>query len=196
MEDAPILSNCCWTLVRTSIYKTIVQLLLNANAQVNIQDDRGVTALMYAAVNGQPDIVRLLLDVGADPNIPSEEEGLTALTMATFRGHLDIVRLLLQAGSTDETNNFSSLITAASKGHSEIIEELLQHDNAYDLGSALTSAAQEGHKDILEMLLAAGAVVNDEIIEETRDAPEEIRDLLVEAQRERLGRVKTRKKLI
>ena len=40
--------------------------LIDAGADVNVQDDSGITPLMRAAHRGKADIVRLLLDAGAD----------------------------------------------------------------------------------------------------------------------------------
>jgi len=39
----------------------------------NIQDDKGKTALHYAAASKQPTLVELLLDKDADPNVKDED---------------------------------------------------------------------------------------------------------------------------
>jgi ankyrin repeat protein len=43
----------------------VARALLDAGAEVNVQDADGVTPLMRAARRGKPDLVRLLLDSGA-----------------------------------------------------------------------------------------------------------------------------------
>lgn len=43
--------------------------LLAAGSPVNVQDDQGKTCLVYAAMNNRLEIVKLLLQKGADPNI-------------------------------------------------------------------------------------------------------------------------------
>ena len=57
--------------------------------------------LKNAAAGGHIDIVRLLLEHGADPNLP--EEGIAphghALYSAVYNGHYDIARLLLEHGA-------------------------------------------------------------------------------------------------
>ena len=51
--------------------------------------------LIYASYGGNTEIVRLLLDNGADPNIRNDY-GMTALIAASSRGHNEIVKLLLE----------------------------------------------------------------------------------------------------
>ena len=53
--------------------------------------------LFDASHEGRIDIVRELLEAGADPNIKNED-GETALIIASSLGHYEIVKLLLEAG--------------------------------------------------------------------------------------------------
>ncbi len=45
-----------------------VRLLLGAGAAVEAHDNEGLTPIMFAAQNGHDDIVRILMERGADPN--------------------------------------------------------------------------------------------------------------------------------
>ena len=56
---------------------------------------RGITALMMASANGHTEVVKLLLDNGADVNVKNTDDGVTALFMASANGHTEIVKLLL-----------------------------------------------------------------------------------------------------
>ena len=60
----------------------------------------GFTALMYAAANGHVDVVRLLLEWGADIMVRSHDwqarPGKTALYWAQLMGRYDVSRLLLK----------------------------------------------------------------------------------------------------
>jgi hypothetical protein len=56
------------------------------------KDEYGMTALMYAAKEGHEDIVRILLDEGADVNKVCSK--MTALNLAEQNGHTAIVELL------------------------------------------------------------------------------------------------------
>uniref|UniRef100_F1KS99 KN motif and ankyrin repeat domain-containing protein 1 n=1 Tax=Ascaris suum TaxID=6253 RepID=F1KS99_ASCSU len=66
------------------------RLLLQCNADLNIQDEEGSTALMCAAEHGHKEIVKLLL---AQPDIDaslSDCDSSTALSIAVENGHRDI----------------------------------------------------------------------------------------------------------
>ncbi|OXM15693.1 ankyrin repeat domain-containing protein [Paenibacillus herberti] len=85
-------------------YTGVVQeLLTNTKIDVNHVNRLGWTALMEAIVlnNGnanQQETVRLLIQHGADVNLP-DEEGVTPLKHARQRGFDEIVQLLVQAGA-------------------------------------------------------------------------------------------------
>jgi ankyrin repeat protein len=60
---------------------------------------QGWTGLHAAAKGGHGDVVRLLLEHGADPNAREGGDNTYALHWAAAHGHLEIVRALLDAGS-------------------------------------------------------------------------------------------------
>nr|QBK92133.1 MAG: ankyrin repeat protein [Pithovirus LCPAC304] len=76
-----------------------IQSLLRLGIDPNRRDDDEVemTALTFASAVNRLDIVQVLLDHGADPNIPAGG-GTPALTFASV-GHKDIIQLLLDYGA-------------------------------------------------------------------------------------------------
>ena len=58
----------------------------------------GYTALMFAAQNGHKNLVKTLLEAGADVNGRSQE-GQTALSLARTRRRFSVMRLLVGAGA-------------------------------------------------------------------------------------------------
>jgi ankyrin repeat protein len=88
-----------------------------------------------AAIGGHIDIVKLLLERGADPNLP--EEGIAprgqALHSAVVYGHLEIVKLLLEHGAYPNVNIESSadtLSAAIAQNNQPMIELLCSYGAA------------------------------------------------------------------
>jgi ankyrin repeat protein len=145
-------------------HEEIVQLLLDAKADPNIQASYGITALMLAARKGSLAIVKSLLDAKADPNIQSVH-GETALMDATGAGHEKIVELLLKAKANpnirDNTGE-TALIKAAKKWGVLLIEQLLKAGaNPLIIDrrrkTALSWAREKGNFTIWNLLMSAEA---------------------------------------
>ncbi len=67
----------------------------------------GLTPLMVAALAGQGDAARVLLNEGAKPDIRNKEDS-TALHMAAFFGHTGIVKVLVAKGADVNVRNVRS----------------------------------------------------------------------------------------
>ena len=78
---------------------------LEDGTDVNIADPAsGATPLIAAAVHGNVDVTKLLLERGADPNGRGRDGG-TALHAAAFLGHSDVVETLIAGGAEAGTPN-------------------------------------------------------------------------------------------
>lgn len=69
----------------------VVGLLLKAGSEVNLTDNKGRSALHYAAELGQDDTIEMLLAAGADPNVAENNTGRTALHLAIENGQFNSV---------------------------------------------------------------------------------------------------------
>jgi ankyrin repeat protein len=74
----------------------MLQIILDAGALVNVTDDKGETALVYALARNDADLVADLLNAGADVRVPTNN-GSTALEIAKEKGNPAIIRLLSNA---------------------------------------------------------------------------------------------------
>lgn len=139
----------------------------SAGAAVDTRDERGKTAMMWAAELGAMPIVRELEAQGADPNLVADS-GDTALMYAAQDGHADIVRYLIDnGGAVDQTNGlgWTALMYASVGGHDAAVRELLARGadvNALsqERKSPLMAAARNGHAAVVRSLAEAGARVN------------------------------------
>ncbi|CAH0042172.1 unnamed protein product [Clonostachys rhizophaga] len=135
------------------------------------------TALQAAAKGGHRDVVRLLLEHGAEPNArPASCDGLTALQAAAKYGHLHIVEDLIRHGAkinaaSASTGGCTALQGAALNGHLQIVEDLIRHGAKINAASASTGgytalqgAALNGHMEVLKYLIEMGAQVIDDSI--------------------------------
>jgi len=144
------------------------QLFQQDRSLINRIENGGKTLLMIAIEYGHLEIVRELLDRGADVNAVRTNTGATPLFFASLYGHLDIVRELLDRGAdvnAARTNGFTSLIIASEYDHPEIVRELL--DRGANVNAAMTDgltslmwASAMGHLEIVRELCVHGADVN------------------------------------
>lgn len=72
--------------------------LENNDINIDTVNHAGLTALIRAADYGKYDIVKLLIEKGANVNHRTDN-GFTAIIWAAERGHLDIVKLLVENGA-------------------------------------------------------------------------------------------------
>ena len=89
----------------------VVQLLLAGEADPNLRNSNGMSALISACIVGCLESVELLLMYGADPSLPGPG-GLTALDIAAYEGHKDIVDLI-HAVELSQSSSTSPVLTAS-----------------------------------------------------------------------------------
>lgn len=78
---------------------SFVQELISGGANLDCKSRRKwVTPIWRAAKNGHKKIVKMLVDAGADVDLPSIH-GSTPLMMAGYKGHLDCMRILINAAA-------------------------------------------------------------------------------------------------
>jgi ankyrin repeat protein len=106
-----------------------VTLFLAEHASPDAPDENGRTALIYSAINNNPDIAQILLTRGAQIDL-RDRLGKTALHWAAERGSLDVMRVLLTAKASVDSQSaqgLTPLMLAASNGHTAAVRLLMQY---------------------------------------------------------------------
>ena len=147
-----------------------VRLLLSRKADVNARSDDGRTALAIAAGRfGALDVVRLLLDAGADPSVkaPSYKETVTPLSEAAEVGDEAVLRLLIERGADVKRAGAVALPAAAYANDMRCVELLIPSADRASVSKTLGTvgppfgeAGAFGNAELIERLLAAGADPN------------------------------------
>ena len=125
--------------------------LISNGAEVDAKDNDGETSLHNAAMIGQPDKLKLLIDAGADLNPGLDWKGFTVLIEAIHESSLG--------------DDFSTGGYIPSPGHVECIALLVSagtdlEERDKDGGTALMKAVWQGKLDTIQLLVENGADPN------------------------------------
>jgi len=104
--------------------------LLKFGADIEAQDTNGATPIHFAAEFGYPEMVRFLIENGANANCQQKYLGNTPLHYAASRAHFDVVEVLLKSGANPELrnkSNFTPLDLATSEENYKSIEVLKRY---------------------------------------------------------------------
>ncbi|XP_071374581.1 dynein axonemal heavy chain 12 [Centroberyx affinis] len=156
----------------------VVEVLLKKGAHVWCESESG-TVLFEAAAAGNPDIISLLLEHGADPNLPLYS-GHMPIHRVAYHGHILALEHLIPVTKMEavKESGMSPLHSAAAGGHAQCLELLLQagYDPNFMLHprvrsnydderrSALFFAVSNNDIQCSRLLLEAGAMVNQDPI--------------------------------
>eukprot|EP01043_Picozoa_sp_COSAG02_P040328 COSAG02_NODE_3254_length_7085_cov_102.140281_7_plen_859_part_00 len=143
-------------------HAAIVSQLVDSDAELNA--DFGEMPLHVAAENNHVDVVRLLLQGGADVD-KADSYGNTALMNAAVAGYAEVVTELLSQGAVADlegSGGQTALMKAAKVNTGECVTALVNGKASLDTGddngnTALMLAASKGHTQLVQKLLDTGA---------------------------------------
>ena len=124
----------------------------------------GVTPLQAATLKNQPDAVKALLKLGADPEV-ADAEGNRPLHVAAVKGFAEVARRLCKGKAEKQASGQAGaapLHLACRKGREETVGALVDAGASLDAADLkgsfpLHAAAAGGHEEIVEFLLERGA---------------------------------------
>ncbi|KAH0559391.1 hypothetical protein GP486_004095 [Trichoglossum hirsutum] len=131
---------------------------------LNTWEWAGYTCLQIASLYGHCDIVKLLMENGAEVEAKDGYRS-PSLHMAAQEGHEAVVELLVKKGANVEVKDmfeYTSLHRAAQRGHEAVVELLVKKGanvEAKDMFgyTSLHRAAQRGHEAVVKLLVEKGA---------------------------------------
>ena len=138
--------------------KTVAQ-LLGEGVGVNAKNDAGATALMRAAAGLHPDIVRLLIDRGANVNAASDDKRTPLLIAAGIPGAAEVVTILLDHGADPSTpapalgGDTAPITEAATSGDEAVFRALIARRQCEGGWSAAPACAARAVHTVRRMLL-------------------------------------------
>ncbi|KAH7729304.1 ankyrin repeat and KH domain-containing protein mask [Aphelenchoides avenae] len=184
MDDVDALFRYACAIGNTELVKQMIEMRKEEDDMLDYKFPCESTPLMEACCGGYPQVVKTLIDAGADVNAVSSSHN-TALIYASAAGHLECVQELLKSGRCDldlrNENGHCALMEAATAGHLEIVKALIDAgatplsvmDNLDFKESALTLAAYRGHVEVVSFLL--------KVMPKSEDRAEELHTALMEA---------------
>ncbi|NXE52309.1 ANKR6 protein, partial [Casuarius casuarius] len=146
----------------------VVQILLKAGCDLDIQDDGDQTALHRATVVGNTDVIATLIQEGCALD-RQDKDGNTALHEACWHGFSQSAKLLVKAGANVLARNKAGntpLHLACQNSHSQSTRVLLLGGSRADLknnagDTCLHVAARYNHLPIIRVLLSAFCSVHE-----------------------------------
>jgi ankyrin repeat protein len=173
--------------VLTPQQREMASFLIANGANVNYKSIDNCTPLGLAALAGEAQLVRELINGGADVNVDTSPEdvstALTPLMEAARGGNPDVVKLLIDHGAVVNCrysarqvygDGFTPLVWAVSQGNLEATRVLIANGAEVNLtmpdgrtvlmlaGSARRASAGDAQREMLKMFLDSGATTNGE----------------------------------
>jgi len=134
---------------------------------LNSKDTDALTPLNRAAYKGQTEIVKLLLERGADASI-GDNENSQPIHNAAVAGHMDVLEILLESGvdiDARDANGNTALIFSLIYSQSETTDWLIDKGADLEISNndnvnPLIYASLRGRLDVLKKITAGGADLN------------------------------------
>ena len=146
-----------------------VRSLIKQATDVNMSQGDGMSALHWAALNNNAEMVQVLIQAGANVRATTRLGAYTALFMAAKAGAASVIDVLIKNGSDAKSpaiDGITPLMMAASSGNVDSVRRLIEA--GADVNSTETErgqtplifAATFDAPDAIKALLQAGAEVN------------------------------------
>ena len=151
-----------------TVAATLLDLLLNAGADVNAKDKKGMTPLFLAVAQDKFDAALKLLQFKANASLQMDD-GSTALFAAAMKGNRKMMELLLEAGASEndvDRHGGTVLHVAVANQQIDAVRLLLERGADPNVAerknkfTAVHGAASSGNVRLLKLLVKHGGRVD------------------------------------
>lgn len=157
----------------------LVKRALSVGVDVNAKekDKYGWTALLWACEKNFVEMVKHLLDQGANVNAHDSYDW-TGLILSSRKGHVEIVKRLLDKGAdinqTTADSKWTALMWTAQEGRTEVARLLLKggasRGTQDEAGfTPLLQASQDGHLGVVKELVEHDTAIKMDMVQVTND---------------------------
>ena len=170
-----------WKAAKNNDIQTL-KALLDKGIDVDVKTQYGATALMFATDKGNLEVVNLLLEKGANPNINDTFYGSSPFLLSFSKGNIEIIKSMLNHGadiSTETPLIYASysdnpevaklLIEKGAPGASKVILIAIRNENT-DLALTILKLTKLDEATLSNALVSATAAKNESIIAALKDA--------------------------
>lgn len=185
--DLGVTDGSGWTVLHRAAWHDrakLVTTLINAGAHVNATSPDGFSVLRVAAIINSFDIIELLLQAGAEPDLGFwtqlgckfqdgvlvvQDRAPLVFNIAVSHGHIHLVKSFLHIGISPNTVNYlgwPSITTAIAYGHISVLKLLLDTgadpDASVDVTKykAIHMAVKYSHLDAINLLISRGVSIH------------------------------------
>ncbi|RDL41644.1 uncharacterized protein BP5553_01623 [Venustampulla echinocandica] len=155
-----------------SIVRILIMSIADLNLALPSEEGHNFASSLWEAVeHGNRQVVEILLEAGAHPDIATCDIAYSPMQHAVIKGNQDIVQIFLDHGSNPDAalphrNKSTPIPIAVDNQDMKMLRILLQYNynpkTVFDdmKHTPLQTAARDGNKEMVELLLEHGADVN------------------------------------
>ena len=149
-------------------FKTVKAIIAKDPSKLNVTSKYKYTAVHWACMRAHWDIVKFLIEKGADLNIVGGDGG-TPINWAVNHDNVDMIKFLINHGAKLNIKNqwgMTELHTAVWRGNINVVEFLLGHGSDPNIKTnegwtAMHYAYRSGHDNIIELLKKRGLAMTE-----------------------------------
>lgn len=144
-----------FTAIRNNDLDSVKEMIKNTRSLIEQKDKNLMTPLSFASYYGKNEIVKYLIEAGANVNYQRGGDGESALHFAAYFDYIEIAKMLVEHGiNLNAGGRLTPIIAAINTGSKKIAEFLISKGAEIPVSSSmLHDAASHGMEGVVNVLL-------------------------------------------